>query len=228
MTIIFCAVFGHIFKVDTSQYAPFVLSGLACWSYIQVVTLQGCMCFFVGESYIRQHPAPMAVYPLRTALGAMIHFLLAMVVVLALTFWVKGPPNPLVLLSLVPTLVLLFLFGWSLAVLSGLVNVFFQDTKHIVEVGFQILFYATPIMYPVELLRENHLGWLLRLNPLVSILQLIREPLGALMANPSLPSPVAHVPALSTYAMASGTVLLCAAAATYLLGRLQRQLIFYM
>jgi ABC-2 type transport system permease protein len=43
--------------------------------------------------------------------------------------------------------VLLFLLGWSLAVLSGFANVYFRDTQHLCEVGFQILFYATPIVW---------------------------------------------------------------------------------
>ena len=48
---------------------------------------------------------------------------------------------------------MLFLLAWSLAVLAGFANVYFQDTQHLCEVGFQILFYLTPIMYPEELLR---------------------------------------------------------------------------
>ena len=44
------------------------------------------------------------------------------------------------LLSLVPTFALLFVIGWSLAVCTGLANVMFQDSQHLVEVGMQIMF----------------------------------------------------------------------------------------
>src|SRR5262249_40220606 len=108
--------------------------------------------------------------------------------------------------------------GWGLAVLAGIINVFFQDTKHLVEVGFQILFYATPIMYNVDLLEKNGLGWLVKVNPLVPILQLIRDPI----------LEHGHVPALGTYAAAGAVVLLTVGAATFCLARLQRQLIFYL
>jgi lipopolysaccharide transport system permease protein len=155
---------------------------------------------------------------LRTALGAMIHFLLALIVVVGLAVLVSGFPSVPALLSLIPTLVLLFLLGWSMAVLTGLANVFFQDTKHLVEVGFQILFYATPIMYKVEMLQNNHLGWLFYFNPLMPILQLVRE---ALLNG-------GHVPALSTYLAASVTVLVTCTAAVYGLARLQGKLIFYL
>jgi lipopolysaccharide transport system permease protein len=217
MTIILCTVFCHLFHQDPREYAPYVLSGLACWNYILTAALQGSMCFFIGESYIRQHPAPMAVYPLRTSLGAMIHFLLALVVVVALAVLVCGLPRLPALLSLLPTLGLFFLFGWSLAVLAGLANVFFQDTRHLVEVAFQILFYATPIMYKEEMLQNNHLGWLFRFNPLIPMLQLVRE---ALLQG--------TVPSLGTYAAATITVLVTGGAALFCLTRLQRQLIFYL
>src|SRR5207249_3522038 len=83
MTIILCTVFTRVFNVASEDYAPFVLAGLACWNFITFSTTQGCQCFFQGESYIRQYPSPMAIYPLRTALGGIIHFLLALVVVLS-------------------------------------------------------------------------------------------------------------------------------------------------
>src|SRR5262245_1175215 len=69
MTVILCAVFRRLFhRDDVWSYAPFLLSGLAVWDYVVTATKQGCHSFFQGESYIRQHPAPIAIYPLRTVL----------------------------------------------------------------------------------------------------------------------------------------------------------------
>ena len=52
-----------------AQFAPMLLAGLILWDYISIAAKSGCHCFFQGEAYIRQHPAPIAIYPLRTALG---------------------------------------------------------------------------------------------------------------------------------------------------------------
>src|SRR5262245_16179694 len=174
MTSILCVVFHKIFHLDVQEYAPFLLVGLSCWNYIHTVTIAGCQCLYNGESYIRQYPAPLAIFPLRTALGAIIHFLLAMCVVLGLTWYLKGFGNLPYLINLVPTLLLLFVFGWSLALLAGFANVYFQDTQHLTDIAFQILFYATPVIYPAGKLRENHLAWLVEYNPLVAFLQLLR------------------------------------------------------
>src|SRR5262249_5089777 len=108
----------------------------------------------------------MAIFPLSTALGGTVYFLIALGVGLCLAWYNNPFANLGALISLVPSLVLLFLFAWSLAVLAGFANVYFQDTQHLSEVGFQILFYATPIIYPAHTLRANHLGWVADYNPL--------------------------------------------------------------
>jgi ABC-type polysaccharide/polyol phosphate export permease len=216
MTGILCVVFYSMFHRQITEYAPYLLAGLATWNYLITATLQGCQCFFLGESYIRQYPAPLAVYPLRTALGGTIHFLVALCVVLALTWCFKGFANPWCLITLAPTLVLLFVLSWSVAVIAGFANVYFQDTQHLCEVLFQILFYATPIMYRPEDL-GGRLVWLMRYNPLVAFLRLVRDPI----LDGRLPSP-------TTCAVAGCSVAVAVLLAGGMLARLQKRLIFHL
>src|SRR5690606_11983021 len=83
----------------------------------------------------------------------------------------------LVLWSVLPALPLLFLFCWSACVLAGYVNVFFEDTKHILEVVFRIGFFLTPIMYRIEWLEAKGMRWIADYNPVVLFFDLIRTPL---------------------------------------------------
>ena len=112
-----------------------------------------------------------------------------------------------------------------MAVLAGFANVYFQDTQHLAEVGFQIAYFATPIMYYIELFQERpRVQFVLRCNPLVPFLELIRDPL---MSNPYQKTD-AHVPDLMTYATAFGIVLLVCGLAALLLSRLQKRLVFHL
>jgi ABC-type polysaccharide/polyol phosphate export permease len=217
MTTILYAVFRNIFHQDLEEYAPMLLGGLVLWEYIETSTKQGCQSFFQGEAYIRQHPAPIAIYPLRTALGETVHFLMALCVVVGLVWYVKGFANLPALLTLPPTLVLLFLFVWSLALIAGFANVYFQDTQHLTEVGFKILFYATPIIYPLSQLGTGRLGMVARCNPLIPFLDLVREPI----VHATVPNP-------ATYLQAALTVLMTGALATMVCHKAQRQLIFHL
>jgi ABC-type polysaccharide/polyol phosphate export permease len=217
MTCIICFVFQTILNPggNVAGYAGHVLAGLACWNFILVSTLQGCQCFYVGESYIRQYPAPMAIYPLRTALAGTFHFLIALALVVVLAWFVNGVGNVLVLPVLLVSILIFFIVTWSLAVLAGFANVYFQDTQHLCEVGFQILFYMTPIIYPESLLREKHLIWLADYNPVRALIDLVRTPILA-----------GEVPSASTWMMALLTTATLASAASLTLARLQKRLIF--
>lgn len=218
MTIVLCVVFSNLFRMEKiSEYAPFLLSGLILWNFITASMNQGCQCFFQGESYIRQHPAPLAIYPLRIALGAGIHFLIGLCVVLAFVWIVNGFGNLPALISLIPTLILLFIFGWALAICMGVVNVLFQDSQHLIDVLLQILFYVTPIMYPADLLRHRHLDWFVNLNPLAIMLEMLRQPI----LNGQLPS-------LQTYILGLSAACIAAGAATLTLWRFERRVIFYL
>jgi len=119
----------------------------------------------------------MAIYPLRTTLGAAYHFAIGMAVVFVAVGIFSGYRNPLVLLSLVPSLALLFIFAWSLAVCTGTLHALFHDTQHILDILLQILFYMTPIIYKPDILTQRGLDWAMQLNPFAVLLELIRQPL---------------------------------------------------
>jgi lipopolysaccharide transport system permease protein len=129
---------------------------------------------------------------------------------------VNGFGNLPALLSLVPTLFLLFLFGWALAICMGVINVLFQDSQHLIEVLLQILFYVTPIMYlPDQLPRK--LVWIIKLNPLAYMIEMLRQPIL-----------YSQIPSLTTYSFAMLAVSFAAVAAIFMLMRFERRIIFYL
>ena len=216
LTAILYTVFHGLFVANQPNYALYVLSGLVVWNFIAGTTIQGCHCFLHAEAYIRQQPSPLIIFPLRTALGGLVHFLAALVIVMAVTGFTQGLPRFEALLCLAPGLLLLFALSWCAALLAGFANVFFRDTEHLAQVAFQVLFYATPIIYPAETLEQVHMGSLADYNPLAAFLRLLREPL------------YDRVPEWTTFATAGGTVALLALAAAVVTRRWQRQLIFHL
>lgn len=215
MTAIICTVFHRLFGMDIREYGPSLLAGLCFWNFVTGSAVAGCHALLQGEHYIRQFPAPIAIYPLRTVLGAAFHCGLALAVVLVLRWGLKGFGDPRPLVAIVPTLALLFLFGWALATLSSLANAYFPDTQHLLEVAFQILFYGTPIIYPPEVLRSKGLAWIVDWNPLAAFLELIRAPLLA-----------GEFPSFDAVLLATGTVALLVTASAALVARLQRTIVF--
>lgn len=217
MTSVICTVFHNLFHQDIREFAPFLLAGLSVWGFISHTVMQGCHCYYQAEVYIRQHPTPLAIYPLRVTLAGGFHLLLALAVSVVLTWCLQGFNNVPVLISLIPTLLLLFILGWSLAALMGVANVYFPDTAHLAEVALQIMFYVTPVMYPPDLLRSRGLGWLVDCNPLTSLLELIRHPILT-----------GELPSVAMFAAATLGVGMVALAAVLILRRLHSNLVFHL
>jgi len=217
MTTVLCTVYCNLFGMDVRQLGPQILGGLAFWGFVSASALHGAQSLYQGEAYIRQYPAPLAIYPLRVVLGAGFHLLIALSVVVGLTWALRGFDNLAALPMVPPVLVLLLIFGWSVAMLTGLANVYFPDTFHMLEVCLQILFYATPIIIPEDLLRQRGLGWMADYNPLAALLETVRRPLIS-----------GEAPPVNSYLVACVTVLAMFSLATFALHRLQRRVIFHM
>jgi ABC-type polysaccharide/polyol phosphate export permease len=215
--LVFCIAFYEIFHISVREYVPFLMAGLAWWGYILGVTMQGCQCFVDAESYIRQHSIPMAIYPLRTVLGCMIHFLISLAVVIVMIWCFQGFGNLSALAVLPGSLGLLFIFGWAVAAVGGYVNAAFRDIQHMTSIGFQVLFYMTPIIYPPASLTNTRLGQLVQYNPLLPFLDLVRQPVLD-----------GRIPANSTFLVAGLSTAALTLLAGLLLQRAQKRVILYL
>jgi lipopolysaccharide transport system permease protein len=215
MTAVLSLVYSRLFGMSFAAFAPLLLTGLAFWNFVSSNVVLGCQSLVGAESYIRQQSLPLAIFPLRTVLTVGFHFLVSLALAVGFSWIVNGIGAPLALLSLVPTLILLFLFGWSIGLLMGLCHVYFPDTQHLAEVGLQALMFLTPIMYPPKLLQDNGMGFLLDWSPLACFLTLLRDPL-------------LHgtIPAAGTFALPLATVTVLVGISMWALARLERRVIF--
>jgi lipopolysaccharide transport system permease protein len=178
MTAVFCVVFAKLFRISFWEYAPFVLLGLTLWQFLVETILGGCDCFSRAAPYIRQQRIPLAIFPLRTVLGTGFHALIAVSLAALIAWTCHGFPGGLVLLSLIPGVIILFLLGWFLAIVGGVLHTHFYDTRHLLEIGLQILFYLTPILYhPGSLSQYQHLHAMMEWNPMTGVLEMFRQPI---------------------------------------------------
>jgi lipopolysaccharide transport system permease protein len=217
LTVLFCGVFGQLFAQDVAEYAPYLLMGLTLWQFLSESALIGCHCFQHGGVYLRQQPLPLAIFPLRVVLGTGFHAAIALALAVTLVVCLKGPPPVTALASLVPGMLLLFLLGWFVAMLCGLLHAHFPDTHHLLELVLQVVFYLTPILYPPDSLRQRlRLAWLFEINPLGCLLEMVRAPLVGGEVPP------ARAVLLATAFVACVGVIACAA-----LRRCERTLIYW-
>jgi ABC-2 type transport system permease protein len=167
-------LYAKIFKLDTSQYLPYLTAGFFAWDLISGLVRDGCVAFHSSEHLIKQLRAPLSIYVYRVlwsnlltaAHNIWIFFLVA------LLFKVDtGWP----LLLAIPAIILILINGLWVGLLLGLISARFRDIPMIVGNIVQVMFYITPIIWKPDMLTGR--VFFLDANPFYHFVAILRGPL---------------------------------------------------
>jgi lipopolysaccharide transport system permease protein len=166
---IFNFVFQYIIRFQIKDYPLFLVSGLFAWQWFSNSVSGGAGCFLQNTSLIKKLNFPRYLIPLSVVLIDALHFILALPIILAfLLIW--GKPVyyhswwyglPLVALTQ-----LAIIYGATLGISS--LNTVFRDMDKIVSLLVTMLFYLTPVFYPLGAVPDRIVP-LIRLNPMTGV-----------------------------------------------------------
>lgn len=172
--LVFSFLFSKVVRLDQPHYPSFVFCGLLSWAWFQSSLVLGAESFTLNRELIRRPGFSPAVLPAVRVCSDLIHFLLALPLLLLFVTW-GGPGVPawgaLVFLPLV--IGLQFLLSLSLVYLFATLHVTFRDTQYLLGVFLTLFFYLTPVFYDVRLVPAEY-ALLYRLNPLAVLLDAYR------------------------------------------------------
>jgi ABC-2 type transport system permease protein len=169
------AVFGHIFNLgEISHYYPVsLLIGIVLFTFFSDATQLGMWSLVTRESLLRKIAFPRVIIPTAATLTAAITFGVNTAVVAIFLAWNRIVPQPEWLL-IVPLLVELYLFLLGITLILSALFVRLRDIGQVWELLVQLMFYASPIIYPITYLPPE-LRKLSVLNPFTQVLQDIRS-----------------------------------------------------
>ena len=169
-------------RIDVDDYHLVLLTALFPWVWFQTSVLLATPSFASNGALLKKVPFPRVVLPLATILNSGIHFVLS-IPVLIIMLAVSGRHPDWTWIIGVPVLVVvqLGLLVGTLLLMASL-DVFFRDLEHLTEVFLSLLFYMTPILYPLEVVPD---AWepIVLINPLSSMIEAWRD----LFMNNQLP-----------------------------------------
>ena len=175
MMLVLSIVFANIFRFDVDNYAVYALAGILFWNFFSQSITTSMNSLRANAALLTKLPVPKVVFPLSTVLAGLVNLLLALVPLFAILLVTGHPLRPSLLFLPVAVLIAAtFTFGAGL-LLSPLAA-FFSDIVELVGVLLTLAMYLTPIFYPMSIVPE-HLRWLVRFNPLRSILEVFRDPI---------------------------------------------------
>ena len=169
---VFSFVFRSVIPINIPQFSSFAFSGLLIWTWSQTALFQATGLITSNKALIRQPNFPTAILPVVTTMTGLIHFLLALPV-LIIFLAIDGVQPSSVLFVLPLLMVIQFILTVSLAYPLAALNVTFRDTQHTLGVLLQMLFYLTPIFYDLNSVPKEFQPFY-QLNPMVPLLEAYR------------------------------------------------------
>ena len=164
------------FGDEIPHYPVYLLVGTVLWNFFIECTNQGIQSLLIRSDLMRKIAFPKWIIVLSATTTALINLGINFVVIILFSFFSGIAPSLGWLL--VPFLILeLYLLSLGLALLLGSVNIKYRDVQSIWEVLVQALFYAVPIIYPIQMVAtySNFTAHLLMLNPIAQVIQDVRS-----------------------------------------------------
>jgi ABC-2 type transport system permease protein len=180
------AVFTQVFRIgsEVPNYPVLLLFNIVLFGFFQEATQTAVNSIVSQEGVVRKTQFPRLVIPLAVVLTSLFNLCLNLVVAFVFILaWGIAPTWTWLLFPLV--LGLLFVITTAVSMIVSSLYPRFRDTAIIWTVLATVLFYATPVLYPMGIVPDT-LEDFLRLNPLVPLFEAAR----AWVIDPSAPGPI--------------------------------------
>jgi lipopolysaccharide transport system permease protein len=182
MMTVFTLFFGHALNIPSQSmpYPVYVFSGLIIWNIFSTGLTSASNSMVNNATIIKKIYFPRLIIPVSSILVALFDFLMAFAIFAIILIYFKQPLSwsalilwPIaILVSLIATLGL----GSWLAAL----NVKYRDFRYVIPFLVQVLFFLTPILYPISLLKYPVLQYILVCSPMYAAVELFRYPISGI------------------------------------------------
>ncbi|HVD38452.1 MAG TPA: ABC transporter permease [Solirubrobacterales bacterium] len=196
-------VFTRILKFEVPNYPVMLLFNLVVFGFFQEGTGAAVTSVLAQEGIVRKTQFPRLVIPLSSVMVALFTVALNLVAVFGFIF-IYGIDPMWTWLFLPVIILLVFALTAGASLLLSALNVRFRDIAIIWTVVAQVLLYATPIIYPFEIIYPGLLRDVLLCNPFTLIFEQAR----VWIIDPAAPSAldiagswVAMLPAAAIYVL---------------------------
>jgi lipopolysaccharide transport system permease protein len=171
--LVFVFVFGQVLSLDGPRYPAMVFSGVLAWSWFSASITQGAGAIVENRQLIRRPGFPSAILPVVAVTTNLIHFLLALPVLLVFSL-IDGSHFgwSILLLPVVVGVEALLILGITYVV--AMLQVTFRDTAHLTGLVLMMLMYVTPVFYDPSIVPAQYRA-IYNLNPMVHIIGAFRE-----------------------------------------------------
>ncbi|MBI1354933.1 MAG: ABC transporter permease [Acidobacteria bacterium] len=165
----FC--FTRILKNDQPYFPLFVLMGLLPFNFFTLAWASGANSVIENTALVKKVPFRRELLPISVVLANALHYVIQLVLLLLGVCFTVGVSTSWAWLPLVLLLQIVFVCG--MALLFSALDVYFRDTRYIIESTNLVMFWLVPIFYSFENVAPQY-AWIYELNPIAAVILLTR------------------------------------------------------
>jgi lipopolysaccharide transport system permease protein len=207
MVLVYTVVFRFIMRFPLENYALFLVAGVIHWEFFSSTSSASTGTIINNRELIKKINFPRILLPTSLAVFDLIQVVLAFLAFILIylslggTLWVGHLLYPFALLFQ-------FVFVLGISALVSAATVFLRDLEHLIQIALRLLFWLTPIIYPVTSVPANVVPYF-KLNPMTSYIVIYQD----LLYHKTWPDP-------SDWVLAIGLAVLSLAGGLLLFSRL--------
>ena len=154
-------------------YAIYLMAGLLGWTLFNEIVGRCLNIFIEHGNLIKKMSFPRVTLPAIAVGSCLINNLFLFISMLGI-FALLGHQFNMAMLWLIPLTLVVVVFSLGIGLILGVMNVFLRDIGQVTPIILQMLFWFTPIVYPVTIIPEAYRHWL-NLNPMYPIIDAYQQ-----------------------------------------------------
>jgi lipopolysaccharide transport system permease protein len=171
--VVFNARWGIKAEESRGGFAMTMFCGMCVYQVFSECLTRAPSLIVGNVNYVKKVVFPLEILPVAVLGSALIHLAVSMVlliVAVAIAYGTVCPPLACLPIVLLPVALISLGLSWLLASLG----VYIRDVGHAIGVVVQILFFMTPVFYPISAVPDAFQFWM-RLNPLTDVVEQARR-----------------------------------------------------
>lgn len=173
MMLVMTIVFSNIFRGGIENFPVYLMCGQIIYNFFSEATNMAMTSIINNAPLIKKVYVPKYLFPISRISSSFINLLTSFVALTIVIVLTRTPLHWTIVLLGFPVLYI-FLFSLGMGLILATLVVSFRDMMHLYGVLLTAWMYVTPIFYSTDMLPDN-LQFVFVLNPLASIVQMLRE-----------------------------------------------------
>jgi lipopolysaccharide transport system permease protein len=176
-TVVYTLIFNRVARLGTDDQPPllFYLSGVVLWNYFSTCLTSTSNAFIQNASIFGKVYFPRLIIPFSIILSNLMKFTVQFTFFLSLLIYYSNFTDYQTNISFhilwVPMLIIIMAtLGLGMGMIISSFTTKYRDLAYLVTFGVQLMMYATPIVYPVSMVKGKLLDIIL-LNPMTGVVE---------------------------------------------------------